>query len=247
MTQQEAKEILRSYRAGTEDSSDPTFAEALNLTQSDPALGRWFVEETKRDAIIFEKLAGADSTPAGLKASVLATQPLRHRFSWTTGRALALAAMVAAVTFILSTFLTRPPASEKNPLAYYRGEMISFLNLSPALDLETTEIPRIQDWLKASSFSANVRIPNHTAALPPVGCRQLLYRGRPVALACFLRKDGQLVHLLAVDHSAFPDEALPRQATFEQEGAWMTATWVEGEIVYLLTTRGDRAKLERFL
>ena len=71
MDEQEARLILQAYRPGTEDQTDPQFAEALRASATNPELARWWAEEQAFDRAIATQL---DSVPApfGLKTRLLA-------------------------------------------------------------------------------------------------------------------------------------------------------------------------------
>ena len=56
MNREQAKEILLTYRQGSDDTAHPEIAEALQLLDQDPELARWFeaqqrVDETIRTAL----------------------------------------------------------------------------------------------------------------------------------------------------------------------------------------------------
>jgi len=70
MNKQEAQFILESYRPGTEDDSDPTFKEALELARKDPELMAWLKESEAFDTLISQGLQSI-TPPAGLKETIL--------------------------------------------------------------------------------------------------------------------------------------------------------------------------------
>ena len=51
-----------------------------------------------------------------------------------------------------------------------------------------------------------------------------------------------------VDRAAIGDSGGTRgQPLFQAEGSWMTATWTEGELVYLVAVKGDERALSEYL
>jgi len=50
-----------------------------------------------------------------------------------------------------------------------------------------------------------------------------------------------------VDHAAFSGLSSKETPVFAREGEWMTATWQDGNLQYLLVAQGDRALLEHYL
>jgi len=167
------------------------------------------------------------------------TQPRRH--NWL----LAAAACLAAFAVLFSSW--RGLFQPANSLADFRDEMTSFVKVDPALALETNELPRISSWLEKNNAPAQVDLPEGLRALQPIGCRTLRYRGHDVALICFKRDNGLLAHIFVLDRRAFPrltDRASPDFAT--QQG-WTSASWAEGNNAYILTTKGDRELIEKYL
>ncbi len=66
-----------------------------------------------------------------------------------------------------------------------------------------------------------------------------------LALICFRRADDEIVHLLVVNREAFSRrKSGSKEPQFAPLGEWMTATWVDADHAYLLTTKGSRAALE---
>ncbi|MDQ3625481.1 MAG: hypothetical protein M3463_23900, partial [Verrucomicrobiota bacterium] len=93
---------------------------------------------------------------------------------------------------------------------------------------------QMHSWLARNGTAAGVRVPAKTQQLLPLGCRTLIFRGHKVGLLCFQRSDGKVVHLLVVDRAAFDAATLPAERLFQQEGEWMTASWLEQDKLYLL-------------
>ena len=245
MTPDEAKTILSVYRYGSEDGSNPFFAEALKLASEDADLARWFAAERAFDAAIAGKLT-SDSVPPGLKDALLAAVEPRNTFEWTWPRAACLAAAAAGVTLLLALNLF--PAREKgDSVENYRAEMVNFVSLDPPLEMETGDMRKVEDQLARNDVAAHLDVPGGVQKLPVLGCRSLLFRGYKVGLICFRRNGDQLAHLLVVDRAAFAGAKLPAQPDFHQEGEWMTATWTEGGKLYVLAVKGGRKDLETLL
>src|SRR5437867_9025179 len=94
MDNQHAKAVLRLYRPGTADGTDPELAEALAQVQRDPELRRWFEEHCALQTAVREKLR-ALQPPAGLKERILAqTNSRRKVIHWKSPVGLAAAAAV---------------------------------------------------------------------------------------------------------------------------------------------------------
>ena len=90
-------------------------------------------------------------------------------------------------------------------------------------------------------------LPAGLRQMEPVGCRTLRYRGADVALVCFRRADGNLVHLFVVDRPEMGRSLASRQEPkFAAAGGWMTASWTGGKHVYLLAAQGDHDAVEKY-
>ena len=141
-----------------------------------------------------------------------------------------------------------PPLTEAGSLEDFRAEMISFVKLTPSLEFESKDPGRLRDHLCQEQGSADIQVPKGLLQLPGMGCRMLSFRGHKVALMCLQRKNGRLVHFIAVDGSALTDFSGTRaQPQIDPEGAWMTAAWKENSIVYLVAVEGDVPLLNSYL
>lgn len=241
--EKDIRKILAVYRP--EDASDPKLAEALQEAGRDPALSAWFNEEKEFDRQFSQAYQAAD-IPPGLKARIAAVRELAitrrlrrsRNIGWT----------VAAITVLFVLFSSfhgafTPAAS----LADFRAEMVSFINVPPPLELESSRLPRIQSWLDSAGAPASVSVPPGLQALEPVGCRVLSFRGHKVTLICFRRGGARLVHLLVVDRADLSGLRRDGKTIFGREGEWMTAAWRNGSRCCLLAVQGDRELLERYL
>lgn len=272
MTTAEARALLSIYRPGIDDAADPRFAEALALAQRDPELAAWLAQEQATDAALREKL-GSMPVPPDLKAKLLALdrvvtpEPNRWRQFWLP--ALAGAAAAAVITLLAVWACLRPattpstsprvvqetpaptplpPGVQPETLDHYREEMVSFVQVAPSLEYESRDVDKLRDYLRREQSPADMVVPTGLANLPSKGCRTLSFRGKPVALICFARKNGQLVHLLAVDQSVVaPFPGTRENPVVRAEGAWITAAWMEGGLVYMIAVKGDEPLLDSYL
>lgn len=244
MNDAEARSILSVYRSGESEAQDARFEEALRLTEANPELARWWAEQQQLDRIITSKLE-TTNVPSDLKARLTSwEQRAVRRSAWSRGTML-LAASIIALAVLFSSW--KGPFQPAVSLADYRQEMVSFIKLAPPLELETSQLARVQDWLKNSKAPSGFAVPTRLQDLEPVGCRVLRFRGRDVSLVCFKRGSGKLVHLFVLERAALPRFREAQAPQFSSEGEWTTVSWVEGGHAYLMTAQGDRATLERYL
>ncbi len=245
MNKNEARLILAAYRPGGQDAADPFFAEALDAAAKEPELARWFAEEREFDRAIAARLESV-AAPFGLKTRILAKARAVSTSKSTWAASLAV---VAAVLFLLAQIvnLWRDTSRASAALPDYQREMVSFIQLTPPLELESSDLDKIKDWL-AKKDIAQIAVPPRLATLESVGCRVLSFRNRKVTLICFRRGEGKnLAHLFVVDRAALPKLRSGAAPVFAQEGAWTTASWAEKDRVYMIAVQGDQTVAERFL
>lgn len=242
MDKREARSFLSAYRAG-ESVDDSRFAEAERHAAADPELARWWTEEQELDRAIGAKLATV-AVPADLKARLTSrVVPLAvPQRSWRRAALLAAAAIVALAVLFGSW---RGPFQPATSLADYREEMVSFIKVTPSLELETSDLTRITKFLQKSGAPTQIEIPASLRKLDPFGCRTLRFRGHDVALICFKRGGGRLAHLLVIDRAVV--RGLGSQPQYAMEGEWATAAWTKGERDYLLAVQGDQSAAEKFI
>lgn len=244
MNASEARLILQSFQPGVGDDDDPQFAEALRAAKNDPALMQWWAEEQAFDRAMTAQLASLPE-PLGLKTRILAQHApaaRRQPARWIFGLSAACAILLLLALF--SGFFRRAPAG--NLTADYAREMTSFIRLSPTLDVESNNFGEIKTWLVNNNHE-RLEMPNRLAALHPLGCRVLSFRGRDVTLICFKSEGNRLAHLFVVDRAALPQLKPGDKPVFANDNGWMTATWAEGGHAYMITIQGPRAELEKYL
>lgn len=244
MDEQQARLILKAYRPGGQDESDPHFAEALGESERNPELAQWFADEQAFDQAIAAHLEKMPA-PFGLKTRILANA---GRTESPTSRWLVGLATVAALLFLCAQIISfwRNPTAAAGALPDYSREMVSFVRIPPALDMETKDLGKIQNWV-AQKKNFSVVAPPALASLEPVGCRALSFRGHDVTLICFHRDGNRLAHLFIVDRAALPTLKPGQRPIFSTEGEWTTASWAQGGHVYMITVQGDRAAVQSYL
>lgn len=245
MDNREARSVLSLHREGEAMADEARMKEALRMAAADPSLARWQADDQELDRIIASKLK-ASAVPAGLKSRILAgtnAPPRERRLAWP--RAITLAAAACILAAIITFW--RAPSRPVEMLADYRAEMVSFVRVPPSLELLSEQIVKIDNFLAKENAPANFAIPKTLASYEPLGCRVLRFRGHDVSLVCFKIGDDNLAHLFVTDSQGLSANASPAAPSFVAEGEWMTASWKEGDRVYLLAVKGDRAAAEKFL
>ncbi len=227
MDNREAKFILSAYRPGGQDASDPRFADALEQSRRDPILERWFSESIAFDAAMTEKLRAAE-VPPDLRKTILAGVKVSRPLRWSKPfikRAIAAALISMAILGSLIWHETRP-----THLAGWQNQ---------ALDVISS--------LVRNDAPAARTLPQNLDKLESIGCKTISWNGIPVSVICFMRRDGGLIHLVTMHASAASDRAIKRKANLVQRGHWSTATWREGNMIYMLALEGSPDQLWTYL
>jgi hypothetical protein len=245
MDKQNVRAVLSAYRANETFADDGRFEAARQQTETDPALAQWWKDEQDLDRLIAAKLAGV-AAPAGLKSQLL--NPERRSFPsramWPRKMAMLAASIVLLAVFFGSWSGLFQPATS---LAEYRDEMVSFIRLDPPLDMKSSQLSQVTAFLKEHGAPSGLHVPGQLQQLGPVGCRTLRFRGGDVALICFRRGDGDLMHMFVIDRKAMAKVKSMEEPQFAVEGDWMTAAWTDDEHTYLLAAKGSRESLAKLL
>lgn len=245
MDKSEIRAILSAYRAGEPETQDQRFQQAKAEAEADPELTQWWAEQQDFDRIISSKLQSAE-VPRDLKTQLTAWEKRTvRRSNWNRGILLAAASIVALAVLFGSW---RGPFQPAASLADYREEMVSFVKLDPALELKSSQLSRVSEFLKESGAPSQLNIPGKLQQLDPVGCRTLRFRGQDVALICFRREQGDLVHMFVINRKAMAKLTKGGEdPQFAAQGDWMTASWADDDHAYLLAVKGSRETLARYL
>lgn len=244
MNDAEARAILSVYRPGESGIEDARFEQAKRYAKSHPEMAQWWAEQQELDDLIALKLVSTP-VPSDLKTRLTAWEQRSLRRTTWSRAALLLAASIVAAAVMFSSW--RGPFQPAVSLAQYREEMVSIVKVAPTFELESTDLAQLQDFLAKADAPARLNIPAKLKNLGPIGCRVLRFRGHDVSLICFKRAEDKLVHLFIIDAAAVAHSNAPTNPEFAPAGEWMTATWTEGKHTYLMTTKGDRALLERYV
>jgi hypothetical protein len=244
MDEQEARLILQSYAPGAE-RHNPEVAAALEAAARNPELAGWFAEEQAFDRAVAAHLEAVPA-PFGLKTRILAqlAPPPAASRPWSLAVKLAgVAALLFLLVQVVSFF--RPPASEAR-VSNYAQEMVSFIRLGGALDMESHDLGKIEAWLSQKNAAPQF-VPPNLASLRPLGCRLLSFRGQTVTLICFQQGPDRLAHLFVVDRAALPRLKPGDAVILQREGDWTTATWAEKDRVYMIAAQGDETAVQPYL
>jgi len=249
MDNREAKFILNAYRPGGQDANDPRFAEALEQVRRDPILQRWFDESVAFDAAMTEKLF-ATSVPSDLRESILTGVKITRAPHWKNRLrkwAIAAAVVLSATLGVLIWHNARPAPVAGWQLQALDAILSSIARNESHFDLISSNPADLVKWLRENSAPTGKKLPNNLDKLPSIGCKTFFWHGKPVSLICFTLPEGRAIHLVMTTVSTDSDRAIKDQAKVIQEGHWATATWREGDMIYMLALDGSRDELRSYL
>jgi hypothetical protein len=248
MDNQEAKFILNAYRPGGQDASDPRFAEALAQARRDPVLERWFSESIAFDAAMTENLRAIE-VPNDLRESILVGVKISRPLRWTSPIvrwAIAAAVLAAAIVGSLTLRETiRPRLSGWQ--AQSLRTITSLVDGRSNFDAQSHRASQLVNWLQTNQAPFASKLPKNLETLESLGCKTFLWNQELVSVICFTRPDGGLIHLVITKASAVSDRELKGEPQLVQHGEWATATWREGDKVYMLALEGPREQLRTYL
>jgi len=236
MDNQEAKFILRAYRPGGADASDPTFSGALEQARRDPELAKWLERERALDAAIAQKLRSL-TPPAGLRETLLTGGRVSQATPvwWQRGSWIGLAAsIVLALGLAMGWPKLRARAEDERLSALVMDDTLHGKHGStgePAGKLEAF----LSD---PANHLASATMPVDLEKLRTTGCRTLNLAGHDVLEVCFQRagKEYHLYVMTRIDH-------LPRSPRIEEGPGAAAATWSDGHHGYVLATTDGAAAL----
>lgn len=249
MNANEAENILLLYRPGTADADDPQIATALALAKLDPELARWLEAHCARQLVIGEKFRSLP-VPAGLKEQILSEHAAKGRpIFWRPHAWLAAAAAILLLGALAWFWFPKPG----DPLALYQDQMVSLALRGYAMDLQTNDPAQIRRYLAQRQSPSDYVLPAALQKTVVAGCAVANWQAAKVSMICF--RTGQPLApgaqsdlwLFVVDRTALDLKAGSEVPQFSKISRLITATWTQGDKLYLLGTEGDAQTLRQYL
>jgi hypothetical protein len=247
----QAKTILRLYRPGTTDASDPEIVEALALAKQDPELTRWLVEHCAGHEALragFRKIP----VPAGLKEQIISEQAARAKTGIRRQRAVLVALAVVAVLVVLTPLWFQPRRSH-DTYVFYRDRMASVALRGYGMDLMTNNSASVRAYLAQNHAPADYVLPAPLEKTTVSGCAIEDWQGAKASMVCF-RTGKPLppgeqsdLWLFVIDRSRVKDAPPAGSRQFVQVSRLGMVTWTEGDKLYVLGMEGDEQALRRYL
>jgi len=255
MNRDDAQNILLLYRPGMADAADPQIAEALALAKQDAELARWLDEHCRRQEILRAKFRHIP-VPAGLREQIISEHAAQEKIIvWWRHPALTAVAAILVILFALAAVrwqLARPDHAD-NTLAIYRSRMVGVALRGYAMDLATKDPGQIRAFLKQNHAPADYVLPAPLGNVALTGCAIESWQGVKVSLICFRAgkslpagQPGDL-WLFVVDRASVKNAPSAPRPQLARVNQLMTATWSQGDTLYLLGTAGDEQTIRRLL
>jgi hypothetical protein len=254
----EVKQILLLYRPGTADAEDPEVAEALALAQGDPDLSRWLAEHNARQTALREKLRQIPVL-AGLKEQIVSEQAAKSISASRRSKIVGVAAMAAILIALLAlahSFVHFGGAANgqvANTLDNYKGKMTAATTGGYSMDMLSSDAGRIQAYLDGARAPSDYVLPAGMQKVAMTGCAVESWQNSKATMICF-RSGKPLPHdqygdlwLFVVDRGAVKDAPEMSSPQFAEVNGLMTATWTQGDKLYLLGIQGDESDLKKYL
>lgn len=254
MTRDEAKRILALYRPWATDADDPEFSEALELTRQDQELGQWFKQHCAAQAALRSRLVKI-TPPPGLKEQILSERRAGLSLPFWRKPALVATALVIVIAVgVVGGWLTHTlRQSDELNFTAYRSRMVSTALRLYGMDLETNNLAVIQNYLAQHQGRTDYALPKPLTQTTATGCGVLSWQGNPVTMICF--HSGQPLppgtktdlFLFVMDRKAAEHVPAGASPVFTRVNKLTTASWADGDVVYVLAGTGDEDFLRKFL
>lgn len=203
------------------------------------------------------------SPPAGLRDEIVAAMgrsvpsaSLKGGSSWWRfGVPLAAAAGIALAFVIQSNPSTKGSGSIDQvtvnkgtavPVSYVEDQTIATLE-SPgfSLDLKNQDHKALFKFIRGKGRACpSGGVPSGLKSVPGIGCRVIEVDGKPGAIVCFKRGEGDVVHLVVFRREDVVGE-LPSNGhpLIDKHGQWAVARWEDGDRAFMLFSRTNTEHL----
>jgi len=247
MDKQEARLVLQAHRPNDLDTTEPAFAAALALVETDRELKAWWEAQQAFDRKVAAKIEEIEP-PDDLRAAILAGSKL-HRLPpqpffplW-----LAAAAAIAILCAVGISFHAERAAARHISTDNFHNATLAFLgNDTPVLGMTSSDHDKVMAWLKDHK-SPMGDLPGKMSDLPSVGCQKIDVQGHSVSLICFTLAGGRLIHLFVVRSNDLADPPAEASPQFQEVNGWSTASWSDGPMSYMLATQAGEDVLRQLL
>jgi hypothetical protein len=232
MDRHQAKEILARYRPG-ETFGDPQVGEALELARRDQQLGEWFARQR-----------AAQVGGIALPAEISPAKTERQRNNSTA--AFILIGIAALLLIAVFTWSFTVPKT-RDPFTTYRERMARVVRRAYPVQVAFNDLTPIREYFRTNGGPVDFPLPRNLEKLPPKGCAVFTWRNYPVALMSFDAGGNTNLSLFLIPRASFPDTPVPIVPDYVRVGKLLTASWTQGNRIYVLAGPDDPALLKNYI
>jgi hypothetical protein len=238
MTTEQAKEVLRIYRRGVDDPLDPELVSALELVKRDPELRSWYDEQSAIHDSLRTRLR-ALPVPDDLHRRIVAGN---RRSMW---RSPLLLSAAAALVLFIGIALLWEAQQPRYAFSTFRQKMVRTAMGGYPMPLMTNDLKAIRSYIRSQNGHADYALTPTLQKMPGEGGVVFPWHSRTVSLVCLDGGKGRDIFLFVIDRKAVTSP--PSSREFATIGRLPTASWVDGDKVYILATKGDDTFLRSLL
>jgi len=239
------------YRCGTADADDPQIAEALGLAERDRELKDWLGRHCAQQFVLREKFRQI-TAPAGLKEQIISEQAAQEKtIFWRQKFTLAAVAVLMFLTALIPFWFSH--RGHDDTLAIYRNRMAGVALRGYAMDLAVNNAEQIRAYLAQNHAPADFVLPPGLKQATLTGCAVENWQSAKVSMICFhtgklpAAKGSSDLWLFVVDRASVKDAPIGSSPQFSKVNRLITATWTQGDKLYLLGTEGDEQAIRQYL
>ncbi len=245
MDKLEAREILRLYRPGTERDEDPQMTAALKLARQDTELGQWLESHGAFYLAMRNKLKEIP-VPADLKRNILREDAVRRGRIVELRNAVLPLAAAAAIILLAVGMWSYFTGETTQDFAACRERLVKQSQRGYAMTMTNTNLEAIHSFLLAKHCPDYV-LTKPLARLPGEGCTTLEWHDRKVSMVCLKADGNKELFLFVMDGAKLRHTPAAGAAEYSQVHRLMTASWTEGDKIYILAGPGSEAELKQYL
>jgi hypothetical protein len=192
------------------------------------------------------------TAPAGLKEQIISEQAAQKKMIfWQEKFALAVVAVLVLLVALAPFWF--PRHGHDDTLAIYKNRMVGIALRGYAMDLVTNNPEQIRAYLAQNHAPTDFVLPPAVKQVTLTGCAVESWQGAKVSMICFrtgkpLAPGGQSdLWLFVVDRTSVRGSPAGNSPQFSKVNQLITATWTQGDKLYLLGTEGDERTIKQYL
>lgn len=239
MDNEQARVLLSCCRENGQDSNDPMFKDALNLSSQDDQLKAWFEEDKKLDREM-KRATNKIPVPDDLRCSILASQFMcsekEKKSNLLNFSLLAIAAALAITLFTLSMVTNKSGVPTDQQWA---EQITNRVQGDFHLKYRNGNFERIEGWLNANNSPlVSNQLARNLSATQPVGCCVMERFGQKVSLMCFLTDSNEWIHLFVMDKNSVQDSKNAGMSYLSHDNMKI-AKWTDQKNAYFLASESN--------